>query len=384
MDKIIRVTATPLYVPARFEMSRGPRDTALSVCYVEVETDQGIIGHGISSITEEEVIASIVNEVAGPAILGLDPLGNEAIWDRLYWLLAPRGQTGYAMHSIAAIDIALWDIKGKTLGLPIYKLLGGARSRIPLYTTFGFGFMDRDELAEVAQQAYQKGFRDLKMVVGHSALQRRDEPRPLTGVIREDARRVETVRAAIGTEASLYIDANCSLDLFHAEKLANAVSQCDIAFFEEPITQNDARQLAELRQRTGVAVAAGQNEGLAFRFRDLLMAQSVDVLQPNVVIGGGFTQCAKIAGLASAFNVPIANGGAYPLHNMHLHAGLANGGKAEWHLIAVAMMKAMYLEVPEPEDGWLTLPDEPGLGFEPNRDAIRELARMPTSHGHGK
>jgi L-rhamnonate dehydratase len=384
VDTIVRVNAIPLRIPVKFDTPSATRDTALSACYVEVETAQGIIGHGFTAITEEEVIAAIVNEVAGPELLGADPMNHEALWDRLYWLLAPRGQTGYAMHAIAALDIALWDIKGKALGMPIYKLLGGARSSVPLYTTFGFGFLDREELAEVARESQKRGFNDLKMVVGHTALQRRDEPRLLDDVIREDVRRVRAVREALGKDARLYIDANCSLDLFHAEKLARLLTEFDITFFEEPISQNDVTQLMTLRQRTGMALAAGQNEGLAFRFRDLLTAGAVDVLQPNVTIGGGFTQCVRIAGMASAFNVPIANGGAFPLHNMHLHAGLANGGKVEWHLVAVSMMKAMYLNVPEPERGWLTLPDAPGLGFEPNRTAIHELAKLPTSRGHGK
>lgn len=158
VDKIVRVEAIALRIPVKFEIPSGFRDTALSACYVEVETAQGIVGHGLSAMTEEEVIATIVNEIAAPALIGLDPLDHEAIWDKLYWLLAPRGQTGYAMHAIAALDVAMWDIKGKTLGMPIYRLIGGARPRVPLYTTFGFGFLDREELAEVARQSYRRGF----------------------------------------------------------------------------------------------------------------------------------------------------------------------------------------------------------------------------------
>ena len=90
---------------------------------------------------EEDVIAQIVNGVAGPAILGDDPLNHERVWDKLYWTLMPRGQTGYAAHALAAIDIALWDIKGKALGQPVWRLLGGARDRAPVYATFGFGFI---------------------------------------------------------------------------------------------------------------------------------------------------------------------------------------------------------------------------------------------------
>lgn len=384
MHQITRVKATPLNIPLRFVAGGVQRQTSLSACYVEVETAEGVIGHGLTAITEEEVVGQVIDAVAGPAILGMDAMAHEAVWDRLYWLLCPRGQTGYGMHAVAAIDVALWDIKGKVLGQPVWRLLGGARNRVPLYATFGFGFLDREALAESARACLEQGFTDLKMVVGHGAMQRRDEPRPLGAVIREDAERVRIVRDAIGAEAGLYIDANCSLDAFHAGKLARAVAECDLGFFEEPISRNDVHAMADLRRQTGVAVAAGQNEGLSFRFRDMLMAGAVDCVQPNVVISGGYTQAAKIAGMADAHGVAVANGGAFPLHNMHLHAGLANGGRVEWHLVAVEMMRQLYHSFPEPQAGWLTLPDAPGLGFEPNADAIRELGRLPPSGGRGK
>jgi L-alanine-DL-glutamate epimerase-like enolase superfamily enzyme len=221
------------------------------------------------------------------------------------------------------------------------------------------------------------------MTVGHEALRRRDE-RPIEQAIREDAARVAAVREAVGPDVAIYIDANCSLDLYHATHLAEMIKPLGIAFFEEPLTQNDAPQMAQLRRQTGMALACGQNEGLLFRFRDLLLHEAVDYLQPNVVISGGFTQCVRVAGLAAAFNVPVANGGAWPFHNMHLHAGLANGTLVEHHYLAVELCRQIYTGLPVPEDGFMTLPDTPGLGFELNRDAVRELAKLPLSRGAGK
>jgi L-alanine-DL-glutamate epimerase-like enolase superfamily enzyme len=382
--KITRVKAIALDLPIEVKMVGVQRSTSLSACVVRIDTDQGIVGHGFTAITEEEVIAAAVNEVAAPAIIGESPLEHERIWDRLYWLLSPRGQTGYASHAIAAIDVALWDIKGKALGQPVWRLLGGARNRVPTYATFGFSFYDRDQLAAAARLWVANGDRRLKMVVGHEALQRRDAPRPLREVILEDEQRVRAVREAVGEGPELYVDANCSLDAYHAEELARRIQPLGISFFEEPITQNDVRQLADLRNRVGIPLAAGQNEGLAYRFRDLLVHRAVDVLQPNVAISGGFTQCVRIAGMASAFNVPIANGGAWPFHNMHLHAGLANGGLVEYHYPAVEACRAIYRGLPEPKDGWLTLPEQPGLGFEPDEEAMREVAKRPGARGRGK
>jgi len=383
IHKITRVTATPLNVPMHVTLAGADRKTSLACVHVEVETSQGLVGHGFTAITEEDVIAQIVNGVAGPAITGDDAMAHEAIWEKLYWKTMPRGQTGYAAHALAAIDLALWDIKGKALGEPVWRLLGGARARVPVYATFGFGFFDREQLAGAAKHWVAQGFRRLKMTVGNEALRRRDQ-RALLDVVKEDAARVRAVREAVGPEIELFIDANCNLDLYHATHLAEMIKPYGIGFFEEPLSQNDVHQMAELRRISGLPLACGQNEGLLFRFRDLLLNKSVDILQPNVAIGGGITQCLKVAGLAAAFNVPIDNGGAWPFHNMHLHAGLAHGGMVEYHYLAVELSRQLYKELPTPEAGFLTLPSAPGLVFEPDRDAIREIAKLPLSQGNAK
>ena len=373
--KIARVDAAGLRVSVPFDDLGIDRTVALNVCHVEVETDDGLVGYGFTAIVEGEVVAHIVSAVAGPLILGEDPMANERIWERLYWKMSPRGQTGYASHAIAAIDLALWDIKGKYLNQPVWRLLGGARSRVQTYATFGFPVFDREQLAEAARTWRSKGNRRLKMVVGNEALPNRDTVRPVDDVIREDAMRVRAVREAVGDDVDLFMDANCRLDPFQARKLAGMVEDCGVSYFEEPITHNDVRQLAKLRRLTNIPLAAGQNEGLAWRFRDMLVHEAVDYLQPNVVIGGGFTQCVKIAGMAAAFNVPICNGGAWMHHNMHLHAGVANGTMVEHHHVATEICKQMYRDLPEPVDGWLALPETPGLGFSPDLDAIAELPR---------
>lgn len=382
--KITRVSATPLNLPVEVKSPSRTQTTSLSVCLVTIETDTGLIGTGMTAITEEEVIGSIVNDIAAHHLIGMDPMRHELIWDRLYWLLTPRGQSGYASHAIAAIDLALWDIKGKALEQPCWRLLGGARSEVPVYATFGFAFFDRDELAAAASAWVERGFSRLKMTVGHHALARRDEPRPLDRVIAEDVQRIRAVREAVGPDVQIYIDANCSLDYFHALSLAKKVEPYDISFFEEPVSQNDIPNLARLRAKTSIPLAAGQNEGLASRFRDMLVAQAVDVVQPNACISGGFTQCGRIAGMAAAFNTRFANGGAWPHHNMHLHAGLANGSLVEYHSVAVQCCELVFDDLPKPEHGVLRLPEAPGLGFNPNPERLADLARRPGSRGAGK
>lgn len=370
---IKKIEAFALKVPVEFDLLGNSYQSTSSVCLVKIETAAGLSGWGMTGITQATVIERIINHVAKDVVLGCDPLDTEAIWEKLYWTLSPRGQTGYASHAIAAIDVALWDIKGKILGQPIWKLLGGARAKVPVYATFGLEIFDREQLAEAANLWVSQGFKRLKMKVANGALRQRTST-AIADVIKEDVARVRAVREAVEPDVELYIDANCNLDFYHASQLCQHLAPYKIAFFEEPVTQNDIPQLVQLRQQTSIKLAAGQNEGLAFRFRDMLVKQAVDVIQPNIVITGGFTQCAKIAGMAAAFNVPICNGGAWPYHNMHLQAGVSNGWLVEQHFTAIKCCEVIYQNLPEPEDGFLTLPTAPGLGFEPDEDRVKSLS----------
>ena len=382
--KITNVQAIPLNVPVDLEIVGLRRSTNLSCVIVRIDTDDGRIGCGLTAITEEEVVACAINDVAMHPLIGADPMRTEQLWERLYWLLTPRGQSGYGSHAIAALDVALWDLKAQALGQPLWRLLGGARNTVPAYATFGFGFIERDALGAAASHWVEAGFRHLKMTVGQNALMRRDEPRRITDVIAEDVRRIRAVRDAVGEDVQISIDANCSLDPLHAIELGRHARELGVALFEEPITHNDVRQLRDVRKRTGLALAGGQNEGLASRFADFLAAGALDVLQPNVAITGGYTQCLRIAGMAQAWNVAIGNGGAWPFHNMHLHAGVAHGGFIEYHHVAVLMCQKLFKGLPEPHDGKLTLSDKPGLGFDPDWDAIAAIGRLPLSRGKGK
>tara|TARA_R110002020_G_scaffold15143_43_gene53961 strand:+ start:5611 stop:6771 length:1161 start_codon:yes stop_codon:yes gene_type:complete len=381
---IEEVTAYPAYIPVTLPLGTLKAETALSCVVVEIKTADGVVGHGYTAITDEEVVATAVRELVAPNLNGLNALDRERIAERLYWLLSPRGQTGYASHVVSAVDLALWDILGKATGQPVWRLLGGARSEVPLYVTFGFGSLDRDQLGEAATYLKADGVTRFKMVVGHHALSRRTHHRDVHAQVLEDVERVRVVREAIGDECELYVDANCSLDPTWARFLAERLVEYDVSFFEEPVRDNDVARMRDLREQTGMPLAAGQNEGQLFRFRDLLVGGAVDVIQPNVVICGGFTAGLKIAGMAQAHNVEIANGGAFPFHNMHLHAGLAHGGLVEWHLISVEMCKELYTGLPDRTGSMLKLPETPGLGFTAIPEALRDFANRPTSRGGGK
>lgn len=373
-DRISRVTAWPLRVPCKIELGSYVRDIQMGGTIVEVETNGGIVGHGFTAITNSEIVAAAVNLVAAPRLVGEDALSRSAVAQQLHQLLTPRAQTGHAQHAIAAIDIALWDILGKRLGQPIWRLLGGARALVPSYTTFGMAYMERDELAEAARHLVREGRPRLKMVVAANAAERIANGQSMEQILAEDAERIRAVREAAGDEAVLLIDGNHGLDEFETRRFLTRIAEFDIAFFEEPISGNDVRRLADLRRQSTVPIAAGQNETHIRRFRDFLVHDAVDVLQLNACICGGYTAAQEVAALARAFGVPIDNGGGYAEYNMHLHAGVANGGLVEWHLGSVALGKVLYDRLPAFEGDRLRLPETSGLGFSVNREVLQEYA----------
>lgn len=371
-DRIARVTAYPMVAPCRLEVGDYSRNIRMGGTLVEVETEDGLKGHGFTAITNSEIVAAAVNLVAAPALIGQDSINREAVADQLYHLLTPRGQTGHAQHAISTIDIALWDILGKRLKEPIWRLLGGARSSVPSYTTFGMAYMSRDELAAAARFLAKAGRQRLKMIVASGAHERVAAGESMEHILAEDVARIRAVREAIGPDVALHIDGNEVLDEFQARRFIKRIADYDIAFFEEPIRGNDVGRLADLRRVSSVAIAAGQNETHMRRFRDMIVANAVDVLQFNTCICGGYTTALKVAALAGAYGVQIANGGGYAEYNMHLHAGVANGGMVEWHLGSVAFGKVIYHDLPQLDGDRLPLPVTPGLGFSVNMDAVRE------------
>lgn len=374
-SRVAQVTATSVSIPCEYEVGSVKRPIRMGGVVAEVETADGLRGHGFAAITNNEVVVAAIRDVIAPFLKGKDALAREAISEQLYWRLTPRAETGQAVHAISAIDCALWDIAGKRYGEPIWRLLGGARNEVRVYTTCGMNFLSRDQLAQVARDVVKSGQTKLKLVVASGASNLDESGKSIQDILAEDVARVRTVREAAGPDAMVGIDANESLDGFQARHLARQIAAYDIGFFEEPLRGNDVHDLADFRREVRMPIAAGQNETELSRWRDMAEADAVDILQMNVCMAGGFTAGVKIAALAKAFGLPVYNAGAYANFNMHLHAGVANGGLCEWHLNAVPMCRILYTGVPELTNGdRLALPTKPGLGFELNRDALRDFA----------
>lgn len=356
--RITNVHATTHSVPIQIFDKKIPS----KFVYVQVDTDEGITGHGITGRTQRFGVKEFINMELNPFLKGKNPLETEALWHQMYSSHNPRSQTGMWSYAVSAIDIALWDIKGKYYDEPVWRLLGGAKNKVPAYVTFGLLDLSRQELVDLAKRFVRDGYNKLKLVVGVNG----------ATDLNEDVVRIREVREAIGSDVELMIDANCKFSLNDALSLSKMVEPYHIAWFEEPVYGNDVRLLAELRKKTPIPIAAGQNEGSKFRHLELLLHQSVDFLQPNVCYVGGFTEGVKVAGIAQAFNIPIINGGGNPHHNMHLQAATANGMMVEFHYLMWNTGEIIFKDPPRPQAGFIMLPEKPGLGLDPNDEALRK------------
>jgi L-rhamnonate dehydratase len=358
--KIVSVKATVHNVPIKVPLLN--KTMHQQIVFVEIATDAGITGYGLTGDLQVSGVREFINQQLAPFLKGKSALDTEARWQEMFLTFNPRYQTGAFSSAVSAVDIALWDIKGKHLNQPVWRLLGGAKKTVPAYITFGLLDFDRDQLVEFARRFLADGQDKFKMVV---AIDNGEN-------VAEDAARVAAVRQAIGPDHDLMIDANYLFPMNRALQLAKRVEPCNITWFEEPLYGNDARLLSQLRQRCSVPISAGQNEGSRFRHLELLQHAAVDILQPNVCYVGGYTEGMKVAALAQAFNILIADGGGWPHHNMHLQAAASNGWRVEFHYLMWQTGNIIYKNPPQPVKGNVTLTEDPGLGLEPNRDALDE------------
>jgi len=355
--KITRVEATCHRFPISVPMLKEP--IARDLVFARVETDAGITGYGLTGPIQRTGTREFITREAGPALIGQNPLETTRCWAELA-RLNPREQTGVWSSATSALDIALWDIKGKAFNQPVWRLLGGHNGKPETYITFGLADFTRDQLVEMARMMVKQGHEKLKMVVGVGAN------------IPEDAARVKAVREAVGENVELMIDANYMLNYMQALDLCKRVEPYRITWFEEPVSGNDARLLAQLRKQTTIRIAAGQNEGHKWRHRELLLHEAVDILQPNVCWVGGYTEAVKVAAMAEAFHIPVANGGGWPHHNAHLLAGVSNGWRVEFHYLMWMTGNMLYQDPPQPERNFVTIGERPGLGLEPKPEVLRE------------
>lgn len=338
-----------------------------SVALLELRTDEGTSGWSINEIGHPVLLFTV--EHLGPALIGEDPtrIGHvtRKLWN--YAFKEPRRLGRAFVGALSMIDVALWDLKGKALDVPVATLLGGTRDRVDVYITVGatYGSAPRYETAELvaeAERLVEMGARGLKITVG-----RLDVPDP-----RHDYLRARAIREAIGPGVHFAIDGASLMSLPAAERLCHMVEELDISFFEEPVLDNDPALLAQLRRKTRIPIAAAPND--RYSCRDLLTAEAVDIMQPNVNNDAGYSGGRDIAAMAAAFNVPIGHGNGGGPHNIALHAGVTNGEGVEYHYHRWMLYNALFEGVPQPDGGLVAAPAAPGVGLEPRSGVIERHA----------
>ncbi|MEY3379754.1 MAG: mandelate racemase/muconate lactonizing enzyme family protein [Hylemonella sp.] len=295
MSLIKKVTCHVVSAPVErpFTSSRGWLYKTRGSCIVEIETNDGVVGWG-ECYGPAAVSKAYIESQFAPRIIGRDAFDVEVIWEDLYNRIKDYGPRGMVTSAMSGIDIALWDIIGKSCGKPIHKLIGGAqRSEVTAYAT-GLYFIDMERLVEEAVEEardyVEQGFVAVKMKIG-------------LGDPKLDIRRVAAVREAVGDTTRLMVDANHCFTVPQAIRLGRELEQLNVEWFEEPISPEDIDGYVEVTRALDMAVAGGENEFTRWGFRDLVVRKAMDIVQPDVCAAGGISECRKIAALASAHGV---------------------------------------------------------------------------------
>ncbi|HYM90035.1 MAG TPA: mandelate racemase/muconate lactonizing enzyme family protein, partial [bacterium] len=298
--KIASVTCTPLAAspPRPVQFSIGTFSTFYAAL-VEVRTDDGRVGVGeCIARRAPEVVTTIVDRLLAPFVIGRDPWDVEGLWDEMLALLRRWGHSrGFVLEAMSGIDIALWDLLARSVGQPLYKFLGGAgRDRVRCYVSKVY-FDEIPRMAAEARALAAQGYTAIKVQLGWPEAR---------GGHRADGRTARAVRAAVGPDVEVMLDANGAYDVGTAVRVGRQIEELNVAWLEEPVPADDLDGYAHRRRSVRVPLAAGETEFGLFGFRDLIACGCVDVLQPEVARIGGITAARRLGALAHAHNLLYA------------------------------------------------------------------------------
>lgn len=347
------------------------------ICVVKITTDEGVYGWGEGYGPADVIQKGIA--LLEPLLIGKNPLENESLWFEMYRKTLDFARRSVLFAAISAIDIALWDIKGKALNLPVSTLLGGRhRNKVVPYAT-GLYFSDSKTLVQdlvVEAKAYvDQGFKAIKMKVGLS--------------IKDDIEHVKNVRKAIGKDIKLMVDSNHAYSLREAVELARKIESYDITWFEEPVSPEFYDQYSELRSKTSIPIAGGECEYLRYGFLQLLQNKSVDIAQVEICASGGLTEAKRIGSLASTFGVdliPHVWGTGIGFHAaLHFIANIEPlPGRLfppdifiEYDRTENAIRDQLTFPVVKMNNGYIDVPQSPGLGIDIDTSALKEFSISP-------
>ena len=355
---------------------------------VEVETDTGIKGIGESACfggPPESTKFVIENELA-PIVVGEDPTNIERIWKRIFDRTRQHGRGGLIMAAMSGIDVALWDILGKVAGLPVYKLLGGYSDKLLPYASSGFYTRKKDTkaLAEEVGNYFEQGFRYAKIKVGRNPevflnpLPNMPAPEECNYSLEEDLERVEAcIKVANEFGAKLAVDANNCWNTYTAIQMGKIFQQWGVYWLEEPLHLDNIEGSVELAAALDMPIAGYESEVGLYRFREYIRRRAIDIVQPDVIWSGGFTECRKIANYAHAHNLPclphVFSSAVSLAANAHFLASIPNHGILELDR-NVYPLRDELLEDPivVASDGFIHMNDRPGLGITLREDTIKK------------
>ncbi len=364
---------SPLQQPFAFSQGFVSKRSAT---LVEVVTDEGITGWGEAfnqGLEPPQISAAAIDHALRPLLIGADPLSTEVNWHRLYAAIRDYGRKGAVMAAISAVDIAQWDIAGKALGVPVYRLLGGAfRKRVQAYAT-GFyrlsGAGEAQRLADEAVRHAEAGFTAMKIKLGFG--------------LTDDLAVMEAIQSALaGRSVSLMIDTNHAYGVAEAIRLGRALEPFNLRWYEEPVPPENLTGYREVKAAVNIPIAGGENEHSLYGFRDLIGQHCVDIVQPDLGSAGGFTSCRHVIALAHAHGllvIPHVWGSAIgQAAALQLVAAIpvANYGLAatepifEYDCSSHPMRTSLVAQPVQHRDGWIDIPSQPGLGVEVDRSAI--------------
>jgi len=343
--------------------------------FVIVRTDQGITGYGESSPMNVVAIATMISEALKALVMGENALDRDRLWDRMYFTTYKLGVMGAQPEGIAGLDIALWDVLGKVTGQPLWQLFGGRRrDRVRMYASIGgAGDAGPTETARRAAAAVEAGHTMVKIRADWGTARTDANPAHDWAVLSE-------VRKAVGDKVELGYDANNGFTVPTAISLGRRFQdELGIIHYEEPVAQYDYSGLAQVVSALDVPVAAGEHEYTRWQFRDLITEAKVDILQPDVTKCGGISEALRIAALGSVYNRILVPHQTQPslgtAANLHFTACFAREDRAqEYDINAKRAILNRVIEPPlEQKDGYLPVPEGPGLGIQVDEGELRKL-----------
>ena len=338
--------------------------------YVKIMTDEHLhgVGEAYRAGPDEAIIQAI--HYLKDWLIGEDPTRIEHLWRTMH--NGSRFPGGSLLNSaISGIETALWDVKGKAHGVPVYQLLGGrCRDKIRVY--LGTGGATAAEAAEAARNAVDRGFTAVKM----SPFSAGPEKLPWAQVLKGAAARLEAVRRAVGDDVEIGLDPHARLfESYKALELADAVAPYRPMFFEEPLRPENIDAMGQLKEKLSIPLATGEMLYTKYEFRDLIAARAVDIIQPDLVLCGGLLETKKIAALAEANYLTVAPhnpiGGLSTAVCTHFAASTGNFLILEYRLDSEGPDAKLLRHPVQYDDGYLVIPETPGLGIDLNEEACK-------------